>query len=265
MRAREGVMQSDIFGEELEMLYPIVEDGGSDSAAFDNVLELLTINGVLSLPEAVMLMVPEAWQGNTFMDPKKAAFYEWAACQMEPWDGPALFTFADGRFCGANLDRNGLRPCRFYVMDDDRIICASEVGTIPVDPERIVQKGRLQPGRMLLVDTQAGRIIDDSELKTAVSSRHDFRAWLDENLVTMPAVLEKVSENKDVALAAKPDDTKVCCTLSATPSSRSACCSPPWPRTRKRRLALWATMRRLRACRMHRSCSMSTSASSSLK
>jgi glutamate synthase (NADPH/NADH) len=209
MRAREGVMQSDIFGEELEMLYPIVEDGGSDSAAFDNVLELLTINGVLSLPEAVMLMVPEAWQGNTFMDPKKAAFYEWAACQMEPWDGPALFTFADGRFCGANLDRNGLRPCRFYVMDDDRIICASEVGTIPVDPERIVQKGRLQPGRMLLVDTQAGRIIDDSELKTAVSSRHDFRAWLDENLVTMPAVLEKVSENKDVALAAKPDDTKV--------------------------------------------------------
>ncbi|KAK3304561.1 uncharacterized protein B0T15DRAFT_399783 [Chaetomium strumarium] len=209
MRAREGVMQSDIFGEDLEMLYPIVEDGGSDSAAFDNVLELLTINGVLSLPEAVMLMVPEAWQGNTLMDPKKAAFYEWAACQMEPWDGPALFTFADGRFCGANLDRNGLRPCRFYVMDDDRIICASEVGTIPVDPERIVQKGRLQPGRMLLVDTQAGRIIDDSELKAAVSSRHDFRAWLDENLITMPAVLDKVSENKDVVLAAKPDETKV--------------------------------------------------------
>jgi len=209
MRAREGVMQSDIFGDELEMLYPVVEDGGSDSAAFDNVLELLTINGVLSLPEAVMLMVPEAWQGNTLMDPKKAAFYEWAACQMEPWDGPALFTFADGRFCGANLDRNGLRPCRFYVMDDDRIICASEVGTIPVDPERIVQKGRLQPGRMLLVDTQAGRIIDDSELKAAVSSRHDFRAWLDENLITMPAVLDKVSENKSVALAAQPDATKL--------------------------------------------------------
>jgi glutamate synthase (NADPH/NADH) len=209
MRAREGVMQSDVFGDELEMLYPVVEDGGSDSAAFDNVLELLTINGVLSLPEAVMLMVPEAWQGNTLMDPKKAAFYEWAACQMEPWDGPALFTFADGRFCGANLDRNGLRPCRFYVMDDDRIICASEVGTIPVDPERIVQKGRLQPGRMLLVDTEAGRIIDDSELKAAVSSRHDFRAWLDENLITMPAVLEKVAENKSITLAAKPDEFKL--------------------------------------------------------
>ncbi|CRJ83051.1 hypothetical protein BN1708_016981, partial [Verticillium longisporum] len=169
MRAREGVMQSDVFKDELEKLYPIVEDGGSDSAAFDNVLELLTINGVLSLPEAVMLMVPEAWQGNTQMDATKAAFYEWAACQMEPWDGPALFTFADGRFCGANLDRNGLRPCRFYVMDDDRIICASEVGTIPVEPETVIQKGRLQPGKMLLVDTVAGRIIDDKELKEALA------------------------------------------------------------------------------------------------
>jgi glutamate synthase (NADPH/NADH) len=204
MRAREGVMHSDIFKDELEWLYPIVEDGGSDSAAFDNVLELLTINGVLSLPEAVMLMVPEAWQGNDHMDPKKAAFYEWAACQMEPWDGPALFTFADGRFCGANLDRNGLRPCRFYVMDDDRIICASEVGTIPVEPEKVIQKGRLQPGRMLLVDTQAGRIIDDKELKEAVASRHDFRAWLDAELLTMPKLLETLEAKMD--LQAKPDE-----------------------------------------------------------
>ncbi|EHA55585.1 glutamate synthase [Pyricularia oryzae 70-15] len=207
MRAREGVMQSDIFGDELELLYPIVEDGGSDSAAFDNVLELLTINGVLSLPEAVMLMVPEAWQGNDHMDPKKAAFYEWAACQMEAWDGPALFTFADGRFCGANLDRNGLRPCRFYVMDDDRIICASEVGTIPVDPERVIQKGRLQPGKMLLVDTVAGRIIDDSELKAAVSSRQDFRSWLDKELISLPTLVESVAQDKTVQLEAKPDAT----------------------------------------------------------
>ncbi|KAH6688346.1 glutamate synthase [Plectosphaerella plurivora] len=207
MRAREGVMQSDIFKEDLELLYPIVEDGGSDSAAFDNVLELLTINGVLSLPEAVMLMVPEAWQGNTLMDPKKAALYEWAACQMEPWDGPALFTFADGRFCGANLDRNGLRPCRFYVMDDDRIICASEVGTIPVEPETIIQKGRLQPGKMLLVDTVAGRIIDDKELKDAVANRYDFRDWLDNNLLTMPKVLETIGESQD--LAPKPDDARI--------------------------------------------------------
>ncbi len=209
MRAREGVMTSGLFEDDLELLYPIVEDGGSDSAAFDNVLELLSINGVLSLPEAVMLMVPEAWQGNALMDPKKAAFYEWAACQMEPWDGPALFTFADGRFCGANLDRNGLRPCRFYVMDDDRIICASEVGTIHVDPERVLQKGRLQPGRMLLVDTQAGRIIDDSELKEAVSSRHDFRAWLDRELITLPKVVESLSQDSSIVLEAKPDATKL--------------------------------------------------------
>ncbi|EFW98823.1 glutamate synthase [Grosmannia clavigera kw1407] len=209
MRAREGVMQSDVFGDELEQLFPVVEDGGSDSAAFDNVLELLTINGVLSLPEAVMLMIPEAWQGNTHMDPKKAAFYEWAACQMEPWDGPALFTFADGRFCGANLDRNGLRPCRYYILDDDRIICASEVGTILVEPERVIQKGRLMPGRMLLVDTVAGRLIDDSELKAAVSSRHDFRSWLDQELVTLPTVLQTLEEQKTMGLAAKPDDSTV--------------------------------------------------------
>jgi NAD(P)H-dependent glutamate synthase small subunit len=205
MRAREGVMQSDIFGDELEMLYPIVEDGGSDSAAFDNVLELLTINGVLSLPEAVMLMVPEAWQDNAAMDPAKAAFYEWAACQMEPWDGPALFTFADGRYCGANLDRNGLRPCRYYVMDDDRIICASEVGTIQVDPERVVLKGRLQPGKMLLVDTLAGRIIDDAELKSTVANRHDFRAWLQKELISLPKIHEELISDSSLDLAPKPD------------------------------------------------------------
>lgn len=209
MRAREGVMQSKVFADELESLYPIVEDGGSDSAAFDNVLELLTINGVLSLPEAVMLMVPEAWQDNPHMDPKKAAFYEWAACQMEPWDGPALFTFADGRFCGANLDRNGLRPCRFYVMDDDRIICASEVGVIPVEPERVVQKGRLQPGRMLLVDTQEGRIIDDRELKERVANRQDFRTWLDNELFKMDEVLKTMEADKSLELAAKPDSKPV--------------------------------------------------------
>jgi glutamate synthase (NADPH/NADH) len=202
-------MQSDIFGDELEMLYPIVEDGGSDSAAFDNVLELLTINGVLSLPEAVMLMVPEAWQENPAMDPAKAAFYEWAACQMEPWDGPALFTFADGRYCGANLDRNGLRPCRYYIMDDDRIICASEVGTIVVDPERVVQKGRLQPGKMLLVDTLAGRIIDDAELKATVANRHDFLAWLQKELVSLPKILEEFVNQGTIELVPKPDNFSI--------------------------------------------------------
>lgn len=194
MRAREGVMQSDFFKDELDQLYPIVEDGGSDSAAFDNVLELLTINGVLSLPEAIMLMVPEAWEDNAAMDPEKAAFYQWAACLMEPWDGPALFTFSDGRYCGANLDRNGLRPCRYYVTADDRIVCASEVGTIPIEPENIVQKGRLQPGKMLLVDTLAGRIIDDAELKHNVSRRKDFRSWLQKELISLDGIRKQLLE-----------------------------------------------------------------------
>ncbi|KAF2840402.1 glutamate synthase [Patellaria atrata CBS 101060] len=208
MRAREGVLKSHLFGPDLELLYPIIEDGGSDSAAFDNVLELLTINGVLSLPEAVMLMVPEAWQGNRAMDPAKQAFYEWAGCMMEPWDGPALFTFSDGRYCGANLDRNGLRPCRYYVTDDDRIVCASEVGTISIEPERIVQKGRLQPGRMLLVDTVAGRIVDDSELKNTVASRHDFKAWIEKNLLTMPSIYNQVQE-KGIDISHALTETRV--------------------------------------------------------
>ncbi|EFW22449.1 glutamate synthase [Coccidioides posadasii str. Silveira] len=207
MRAREGVLRSDIFGDELEHLYPIVEEGGSDSAAFDNVLELLTINGVLSLPEAVMLMVPEAWQDNPAMDSKKAAFYEWAACLMEPWDGPALFTFSDGRYCGANLDRNGLRPCRYYVTDDDRIICASEVGTIAIDPERVIEKGRLQPGKMLLVDTAAGRIIDDRELKRTVANRQPFQDWIETHLLSLPKIHKKAAEKGSLAPAL--DDTTI--------------------------------------------------------
>ncbi|ODV96215.1 hypothetical protein PACTADRAFT_33393 [Pachysolen tannophilus NRRL Y-2460] len=194
MRAREGVMASKLFGDELDKLYPIIEEGGSDSAALDNVLELLVINGVLSLPEAIMVLVPEAWQNNPNIDAKRRAFYEWAACLSEPWDGPALFTFADGRYCGANLDRNGLRPCRYYITDDDRIICASEVGVIPhIEPERIVKKGRLHPGRMLLVDTKEGRIVDDRELKNKVASRVDFKSWILANLITMPELFTKLS------------------------------------------------------------------------
>ena len=207
MRAREGVLSSDLFGEEIEKLFPIVEDGGSDSAAFDNVMELLVMNRVLSLPEAVMMMVPEAWQGNTAIDPEKAAFYEWAACLMEPWDGPALFTFADGRYCGANLDRNGLRPCRYYVTDDDRIICASEVGTIAIEPERVILKGRLQPGKMLLVDTQAGRIIDDAELKATVANRQPFQQWLNKHLMKMPEIVDAVS--KEFNLGYKLNDFSI--------------------------------------------------------
>lgn len=214
MRAKEGVMASKLFGEDLEKLYPIIEEGGSDSAAFDNVLELLVINGILSLPEAVMVMIPEAWQNDKLIDPKKKAFYEWAACLMEPWDGPALFTFADGRYCGANLDRNGLRPCRYYVTDDDRMICASEVGVIDVEPEKILQKGRLQPGRMLLVDTKEGRIVDDKELKKSVASRFDFKSWVLANMIEMSDLTEKLTA-RGISLAEEAPSSAI--TVQADP------------------------------------------------
>lgn len=196
MRAKEGIMKSKTFtDDELAKIFPVIEEGGSDSAAVDNVLELLVMNGVLSLPEAIMLLIPEAWQNNPQMDPHKKAFYEWAACMMEPWDGPALFTFADGRYCGANLDRNGLRPCRYYLTDDDHIIVASEVGVIPtIDPAKVIEKGRLTPGRMLLIDTLEGRIVDDAELKKSVATRNDFKSWLVANLITMDDIKQKLSK-----------------------------------------------------------------------
>jgi len=212
MRAREGVMKSTSFGEELDLLYPVIEEGGSDSAAFDNVLELLVVNGVLSLPEAVMIMVPEAWQDNPLMNPDKKAFYQWASCQMEPWDGPALFTFSDGRYCGANLDRNGLRPCRFYVTSDDMMVCASEVGTIAIDPEKVIQKGRLQPGRMLLVDTVEGRIVDDKELKRMVASKHNFKEWIANQMLSLRKVKQRLLRRGE-SLSPEIDDLR----LSADP------------------------------------------------
>ncbi|KZS99124.1 NADPH-dependent glutamate synthase [Sistotremastrum niveocremeum HHB9708] len=206
MRAREGVLQSVHFGDELNLLYPIIETGGSDSAAFDNVLELLVVNGVVTLPEAIMMLVPEAWQDNELMDPQKKAFYNWAACVQEPWDGPALFTFSDGRYCGANLDRNGLRPCRYVVTNDDIMVCASEVGVLFIEPEKITQKGRLKPGRMLLVDTEQGRIVDDKELKRATSQKQNFASWIETNMLLLPNIVKRVqrSHNLEVKISDAP-------------------------------------------------------------
>lgn len=176
MRAREGVLVSETFKDQLDKLYPIIEEGGSDSAALDNVLELLTINGVLSLPEAIMMMVPEAYHSD--MDSNLKAWFDWAACLMEPWDGPALLTFTDGRYCGAMLDRNGLRPCRYYVTSDDRVICASEVGVIHIENSLVVQKGKLKPGDLFLVDTDKHELVDTRKLKLDFSKRKDFKSWL---------------------------------------------------------------------------------------
>ncbi|CAH7684750.1 glutamate synthase [NADPH] [Phakopsora pachyrhizi] len=209
MRAREGNLISDRFGDELESLYPIVEEGGSDSAAFDNVLELLVVNGVMTLPEAIMMLVPEAWQNTPDMDPDKVAFYQWAACVMEPWDGPALFTFADGRYCGANLDRNGLRPCRWITTTEDFIICASEVGAISIPPERVSRKGRLQPGKMLLVDTTEGRIVDDTELKMLTARKRPFKQWIKNQQIRLPEILDSLGSSIQVSLAECLDDFRI--------------------------------------------------------
>ncbi|KAI8803027.1 hypothetical protein BJ742DRAFT_857935 [Cladochytrium replicatum] len=208
MRAREGLLSSPSLGALLDTVTPIIEDGGSDSAAFDNVLELLMTNGALSLPEVVMTMVPEAWQNQPQMEPEKRAFYEWAACLMEPWDGPALFTFSDGRYVGACLDRNGLRPCRVYITEGDTIICASEVGTITVKPETVIAKGRLQPGKMLLVDTQEGRIVGDKELKMTVANSRPFGEWLERQLITISKLKEWVKE-EGLSGEVKLDSTSV--------------------------------------------------------
>ncbi|EDO17051.1 hypothetical protein Kpol_530p21 [Vanderwaltozyma polyspora DSM 70294] len=191
MRAREGVMFSETFKEKIDQLYPIIEEGGSDSAALDNVLELLTINGVLSLPEAIMLLVPEAYHKD--MDSNLKAWFDWAACLMEPWDGPALLTFTDGRYIGAMLDRNGLRPCRYYVTNDDRVICASEVGVIPIENSLVVQKGKLKPGDLFLVDTQVGEIVDTKKLKLQFSKKKDFKSWLSK-VIKLEDILEKLTD-----------------------------------------------------------------------
>ncbi len=177
MFARQGVMESPLFGEELSKLFPIIEPHSSDSGTFDNALELLILAG-RSLPEAVMMMIPEAWQNHHSMAEDKLAFYEYHSSLMEPWDGPASISFTDGKYIGAVLDRNGLRPSRYYVTNDDRVIMASEVGVLDVDPETVVTKGRLQPGKMFLVDFEQGRIIDDGELKHDVAGRRPYAQWL---------------------------------------------------------------------------------------
>src|SRR5688572_32951731 len=170
MRARQGVVASPLFGDELKNLFPIAEPDCSDSGVFDNVLEFLLMSG-RTLQESVMMMIPEAWQKHETMPENKRAFYEYHSCVMEPWDGPASIVFTDGDYIGAVLDRNGLRPSRFYLTHDDRVIMASEVGGLPLDPAMVKEKGRLQPGRMFLVDLQRGRAVPDGGGRTECATR----------------------------------------------------------------------------------------------
>ncbi len=184
MHARQSMFESELFGDDLQQAQPIINLQGSDSTIFDNTLELLTLSG-RSLPHAVMMMIPEPWAGHESMSPEKQAFYEYHACLMEPWDGPASIAFTDGSMMGAVLDRNGLRPSRYYVTTDDRVIMASEAGVLPVPPEQVVQKGRLEPGRMFLVDMTEGRIIADEEIKQQIATAEPYQDWLNENLVKL--------------------------------------------------------------------------------
>ena len=184
MFTRQGIFESEGFGEDLDKVLPVIEDPeGSDSAVFDNSLEFLTLAG-RSIPHVMMMMIPEPWENHESMSDEKRAFYEYHSCLMEPWDGPASIAFTDGVRVGAVLDRNGLRPSRYYVTKDDLCILASEVGVMEVPPGRVAHKDRLKPGRMLLVDTEEGRIISDDELKEKVATAHHYREWLDEHLVS---------------------------------------------------------------------------------
>jgi glutamate synthase domain-containing protein 2/glutamate synthase domain-containing protein 1/glutamate synthase domain-containing protein 3 len=184
MHARESVLQSDLFGDDLKKLFPVIQPNGSDSASFDNALELLVQSG-RSLPHAMAMLIPEAWDGNPHMDEGKKAFYEYHCSLMEPWDGPAAITFTDGRVIGATLDRNGLRPARYKVTKDGLVVLSSETGVLPVRPEDVQMKGRLQPGKMFLVDLEQGRIVSDKEIKEQLAGRNPYGQWLAENQITL--------------------------------------------------------------------------------
>jgi glutamate synthase (NADPH/NADH) large chain len=190
MRAREALLSSDLVPGDLDRLYPVCTPGASDSASFDEVLELLHMGG-RSLPHAVLMMIPEAWENHQEMDPRRRAFYEFHSTLMEPWDGPACVVFTDGTQVGAVLDRNGLRPSRYWVTDDGLVVLASEVGVLDLDPASIVRKGRLQPGRMFLVDTDEHRIIEDDEIKGELAEEHPYGEWLHAGLIHLDKIPER--------------------------------------------------------------------------
>jgi glutamate synthase (ferredoxin) len=200
MRAREGLLQSDLFGDDLQKVLPVIREGGSDTATFDNVLEMLVLAG-RSLPHALLMMIPEPWSNHESMSPERRAFYHYHASLMEPWDGPASIAFTDGKLIGAVLDRNGLRPSRYYVTKDDLVIMASEVGVLDVAPQDVLVKERLHPGRIFLVDTVKGRIVDDDEIKRELAAERPYQEWLDQQLIDindLPAARAESPEHETV-------------------------------------------------------------------
>lgn len=196
MYSRGGIMESPIYGDDTMLLLPVTSDNMSDSGNFDAVLELLTKGSNRSLPEAVMMMIPEAWQDNDNLSEAKKAFYEYNSCVMEPWDGPAMVAFTDGRYIGATLDRNGLRPSRYYVTKDDLVIASSEIGVCPdLKDEEVKIKHRLEPGKMFLVDFETQRIVPDNEIKEHIASLHPYKEWIDQGMMD----LEKWAKNSGVS------------------------------------------------------------------
>jgi glutamate synthase (ferredoxin) len=200
MRAREGLLRSDVLGDDLPKILPVIREGGSDTATFDNVLEFLVMAG-RPLPHAILMMIPEPWSGDDSMSPDRKAFYEYHSSLMEPWDGPASIAFTDGTVIGAVLDRNGLRPSRYYVTKDDLVVMASEVGVLDIRPEDVLVKERLHPGRIFLVDTSKGRIVDDEEIKRELAAEHPYAEWLERHLVDI--------DDLPVARAERPDHETV--------------------------------------------------------
>ena len=203
MNARQGTVKSKLFGDRIEKLFPIVEPDCSDSGTFDNVLEFLLMTG-RTLQEAVLMMIPEAWQQDEAMTQEKRAFYEYQSCLMEPWDGPASIAFTDGTYIGAVLDRNGLRPSRYYITNDDKCIMASEVGVADIDPTTVVEKGRLQPGKIFLIDFDAGRMIPDEEIKSQWAKNQPYGAWLERqriDLEDLPSTFPTQGFDKDTVLS----------------------------------------------------------------
>ncbi|MDZ4402920.1 glutamate synthase large subunit [Prosthecobacter sp.] len=197
MLARQSLFASELFGDDIHKIKPVINIDGSDSTIFDNALELLVLSG-RSLPHAMMMMIPEPWSGHESMSEAKKSFYEYHSCLMEPWDGPASVAFTDGTMMGATLDRNGLRPSRYYVTHDDLVIMGSEAGVLPVDPANVKLKGRLQPGKMFIVNMEEGRIVPDDEIKEKIAAEKPYREWLDKNLV-------KLADIADGAPAPLPD------------------------------------------------------------
>ncbi len=235
----------------------MIREGGSDTATFDNVLELLVMAG-RSLPHAILMMIPEPWSNHESMDPDRKAFYEYHSSLMEPWDGPASIAFTDGTVIGAVLDRNGLRPSRYYVTKDDLVVMASEVGVLDIPAEDVLVKERLHPGRIFLVDTAKGRIVDDEEIKRELAAEHPYREWLDE----APPWTSTISRRR----APRSPTTRPCSSgsrRSATRRKISACCWRRWRWAARSRSARWAPTRRSPCSRSGRACCSTTSSSSS--